>query len=83
VRSRASCKTPRSQHQLSRRKTGKSFNQWKYPIYGVNSVKLYADMHDLTLDRLAIAGGKGQAFLQALDRDLRRWQRNARAKGYI
>jgi hypothetical protein len=40
-------------------------------------------MHDLTLDQLTIAGGKGQAFLKALDRDVRRWQRNARAKGYI
>jgi hypothetical protein len=52
-------------------------------MLGVNSVKLYADMHDLTLDQLAIAGGEGQAFLKALDRDARRWQRNARAKGHI
>ena len=49
----------------------------------VNAVRLYADLHDVTLDQLTLAGGEGQAFLTNLDRDVWRWQRNAHAKGYI
>jgi hypothetical protein len=77
------CKTPCKQYQLSPRKSGKGFNQWKWDINGVNSVRLYSEMHDTTLDQLAIAGGAGVEFLDQLDRDIQRWQRNARTKGYI
>jgi len=40
-------------------------------------------MHDITLDQLTIAGGEGRSLLKALDRDIQRWQRSARTKGYI
>ena len=49
--------------------------------HGGNSVRLYAEMYDVTLDQIAIADGEGHAFLTNLDRDVRRWQRKARAKG--
>ena len=49
----------------------------------VNSVRLYVDLHGATLDGLTLAGGEGQAFLNAPRQDVQRWQRNARAKGYF
>jgi hypothetical protein len=49
----------------------------------VNSVRLYADLHDVTLDQLTLAGGEGRPLLKALGQDVQRWQRRARKKGYI
>jgi hypothetical protein len=43
----------------------------------------YTEAHNLNLDQLAIAGGAGVEFLDQLDRDIQRWQRNARTNGYI
>jgi hypothetical protein len=54
----------------------------KAPINGVNAVRLYAEMANVTLDQLTIAGGQGFPVLQALDEDARRWRRKARSKGY-
>ena len=77
------CKTPYKQYQLGQREKSNSLQQWDRRINGVNSVRLYADLHDVTLDQLTLAGGEGRPLLKALRQDVQRWQRNAREKGYI
>ena len=77
------CKTPYKQYQLWQRQESDSLQQKRRQINGVNSVRLYADLHDVTLDELTLAGGEGRPFLKALRQDVRRWQRNARKKGHI
>ncbi|WP_145984673.1 hypothetical protein [Methylobacterium aquaticum] len=56
-------KTPYKQYQVWRRETG-SLGQQKRNINGVNSVRLYADMKDLVLPRLTLAGGAGRPILR-------------------
>lgn len=75
------CKASYKQYQLW--KGENSLRQWDRPINGVNSVRLYAELHNATLDQLTIASGEGRAFLKALRQDARGWQQNARAKGHI
>src|SRR3954454_2426826 len=77
------CKTPYKQYQLGQREKSDSLQQWDRQINGVNSVRLYADLHDVTLDQLTLVGGQGRSLLKALRQDVQRWQRNARAKGCI
>ena len=55
-------KTPYKQYQVWRRETG-SLGQEKRNINGVNSVRLYAEMRDMTLPELALAGGAGRLIL--------------------
>ena len=57
--------------------------QYKGAINGVNAVRLYAEMANVTLDQLTIAGGQGMPIQQALDQDAQRWRRKAHRKGYI
>ncbi|WP_147025525.1 hypothetical protein [Methylobacterium oxalidis] len=61
-------KTPRQQYQLWRREKG-SLQQYARPINGVNAVRLYATMRNLTLPELTFAGGAGR---QIIRRTLRR-----------
>jgi hypothetical protein len=75
------CKTPYKQYQVWQGEN--SLRQWKRDLNGVNSVRLYAELRNATLDQLTLAGGEGRAFLKALRRDIQGWQQNARAKGYI
>lgn len=56
-------KTPYKQYQVWRRDSG-SLAQQKRNINGVNSVRLYAEMRDLTLPELTLAGGAGRPILR-------------------
>lgn len=56
-------KTPYKQYQLWRRDAG-SLGQQKRNMNGINSVRLYAEMRDMTLPELALAGGAGQLLLR-------------------
>jgi hypothetical protein len=59
-------KAPRSQYQFWFRDTERS-KQMDRPLNGVNSVRVYKAMKDVTLDQLALAGGEG---VRLLDRSL-------------
>jgi hypothetical protein len=61
-------KTPRSQYQVWRRQKG-SLQQYKRAINGVNSVRLFAAMQDVTLDDLTLAGGAGMPVLKRTRKD--------------
>lgn len=56
-------KMPRKQYQLWTREKG-SLQQYKRQINGVNAVRLYAQMSELTLPNLTLAGGFGRPILQ-------------------
>lgn len=56
-------KTPYKQYQLWQRGSG-SLAQQKRTINGVNSVRLYAEMRDLRLPDLTLAGGTGKLILR-------------------
>jgi hypothetical protein len=64
-------KAPRKQYQLWRRRRG-SLKQYKRQINGVNSVRLFAAMQDITLDQLTLAGGEGLRVLNRARRDVDR-----------
>ena len=70
-----STKTPRSQYQLHRRHLSRRLKQFKRPINGVNSVRLYAELGRRTLEELTLAHGQGKAVLTRMLRDARRWER--------
>jgi hypothetical protein len=59
-----STKAPRKQYQLWNRPTTGTLKQFKRDINGVNSVRVYQAMKDVTLDQLALAGGEGTALLE-------------------
>lgn len=56
-------KTPYKQYQVWRRDAG-SLGQQKRNINGINSVRLYAELRDITLPELTLAGGLGQPLLR-------------------
>jgi hypothetical protein len=57
---------PRSQYQVWKRDTGSK--QAKRELNGMNSVRVYKAMKDVTLDQLTLAGGEG---VRLRDRSLR------------
>jgi hypothetical protein len=68
-------KMPRHQYQLWKRPQTTSYQQYKRNINGVNSVRLYGAMRDITLDQLVLSGGKGDRILKRMMRDLQSWRR--------
>ena len=64
-------KTPRLQYQVHARETGR-WRQYKRPINGVNSVRLYEIMFDVKLDQLALTDGAGIKVLRRVLQDVRR-----------
>ena len=64
-------KTPRKQYQLWRR-ADEHVRQFKRAINGVNAVRLYAEMRDVTLDQLVVANRRGAQVLAAAMKDIRR-----------
>ncbi|CAA2158540.1 hypothetical protein MBRA_03808 [Methylobacterium brachiatum] len=56
-------KSPRQQYQLWRRDSG-SLQQYDRALNGVNAVRLYALMRDLTLPDLTVTGGEGRQILR-------------------
>lgn len=64
-------KTPRKQYQVHYRETHR-WRQYKRDINGVNSVRLYQIMRDVTLDQLALADGEGIRVLKKVLRDVQR-----------
>ena len=63
-------KAPRKQYQLWRR-ADEHVRQFKRAINGVNAVRLYAEMRDVTLDQLVIANRQGAKVLADAQKELR------------
>jgi hypothetical protein len=63
-------KAPRSQYQVWKRATGR-LKQAKRDLNGVNAVRVYAAMKDVTLDKLTLAGGEGNQVREQSLRDAR------------
>lgn len=59
-------KLPRKQHQLAIRESGRSLKQWKRPLNGVNSVRVFAAMRFRTIPQLLLAGGEGCGVREAI-----------------
>ena len=64
-------KAPRKQYQAHFRTTG-CWKQYKRDINGVNAVRLYQLMYDVTLDELALAWGEGDDLLRRVLREVQR-----------
>jgi hypothetical protein len=62
-------KAPQKQYQLWRQQDN-HIRQWKRKINGVNSVRIYAEMRDVTLDKLTVANGAGKKLLARTLADL-------------
>ncbi|TNC06263.1 hypothetical protein FF100_34775 [Methylobacterium terricola] len=65
-------KTPMHQYQLAKRES-ESLQQYRGPLNGVNTVRLYAAMHELQLPDLVLAGGIGCHILRRTCRAARHW----------
>lgn len=65
-------KTPYKQYQVWHRDTG-SLRQQKRNINGVNSVRLYAEMHGMRLPALTLAGGAGRSILRETNAAASAW----------
>jgi hypothetical protein len=65
---------PRHQYQIWQRIHGEGLQLKKTSINGINSVRLYLAMHDITLDQLVVSGGRGDRVLRKMLADLRDWQ---------
>jgi hypothetical protein len=63
-------KAPRKQYQLWCRGDG-HVRQFKRNINGVNAVRLYAEMRDVTLDQLVVANRRGAELLVNAQQELR------------
>ena len=64
-------KMPRKQYQVHQRTTCR-VRQYRRPINGVNSVRLYDVMKDLTLNQLTFAQGTGKRVLARMEERLAR-----------
>lgn len=76
------CKTPRKQYQLWKRMDG-HIRQFKRAINGVNAVRLYSEMRNVTLDPLTVATGEGTEVLAAVMKQLRRAEASAERSGTL
>ncbi|WHQ68792.1 hypothetical protein [Methylorubrum extorquens] len=65
-------KTPYKQYQVWRRDSG-SLGQQKRNMNGINSVRLYAELHDMTLPELTLAGGMGRPVLSHTEASASSW----------
>jgi hypothetical protein len=72
-------KSPRKQIQLYRRP--RSLKQFKGAINGVNAVRLYSSMRNITLSDLAVASGRGVNLLTQVEGDIGEWIARNRRNG--
>jgi hypothetical protein len=75
-------KAPRKQYQLWRR-PDEHVQQYKRAINGVNAVRLYAEMRDVTLDQLVVANRRGAEVLADAMKELRLGTARAQRAGNL